>query len=71
MRNTKAIHLYRATIMNHPGIVEKRNVEIRKNCLSKLHTMEEENTKLNEKISANRDVASIILKTIISKRKTK
>ena len=62
MRDAKAVHLRRPTIMNHENIVEKRNAEIRINCLAKLHTMDEDNAKHNLKVSANRDAACKLLK---------
>jgi len=62
MRDAKAVHLSRPTIMNHENIVEKRNAEIRINCLAKLHTMDEDNVKHNLKVSASRDAACKLLK---------
>ncbi len=62
LRDSSAAHLRRATVMNHHAIVEKRNAEIRKNRLAKLHKMEEENTKHEEKVVANREAVYKLLK---------
>ena len=61
MRDSSALHLRRATIVNHPEIIEKREAETRKNRLVTLHKMEDENAKHDVKVEANRDAVSKLL----------
>ena len=62
LRNSQALHLRRATIVNHPVIKERMDAETRKNRLLKLRRLENENTKHQEKIDANRNAVWKLLK---------
>jgi hypothetical protein len=50
MRNAKSLHLYRANVITHESIVEKRELERQQNCDVKLHKMQEDNDKHHEKM---------------------
>ena len=63
MRDAKALHLRRATVINHVAICERRNQDLQQARDAQLSKMEEANTKHQEKVQANQDAVQRLLQS--------
>ena len=63
VRDAKALHLRRATVINHVAICERRNQDLQQARDAQLSKMEEANTKHQEKVQANQDAVQRLLQS--------
>ena len=62
LRNAEALHLRRATVINHQALVEKRELARQDICAAKIDKMNEANDEHHQKIKANQDAVLQVLK---------